>query len=427
MLIQFGVENFRSIKEYVILSLKADRTDSMHESILINKNDELILPVVSIYGANAAGKSNIIKALDTAIKIIKFSESRQFGTKLHEIVPFMLDEESKYKPTSFDFIFLFDDVKYRYGFTANVDRIVDEYLYIYHSVRPSKIFERKNTNDFTFGQSYSKELNPIISKTTDNKLFLSTATIWNATATKKPFTWFMSKIEVIQSGNLEHNALILLEQNKDNLKEFLLNSLKEADLNIGDFSFKSQNVEINDLQTEMFPPGLLEFFEQNGGFQGPFKKYEINTSHLITNETGEKKWYSLPLEEESAGTQKMFYLIAVLNEAVSEGKTVIIDEIEISLHPKLVEFIVSMYQYAKINKNQSQLIFTTHNVSLLTLKIFRRDQIYFVEKSHLNANTDLYSLDEFSPRKNENIRKGYLQGKYGAIPIVYTDIEDTLW
>ena len=131
------------------------------------------------------------------------------------------------------------------------------------------------------------------------------------------------------------------------------------------------------------------------------------------------------LQEESLGTQSLFFFSPVLKEAFEQGKVVIVDEIDKSLHPLLVEFIIKLFNDSKTNKNNAQLIFNTHDTNLLSLDNFRRDQIWFVEKEPKKGTTDLYPLDDFSVRKTENIQKGYLNGRYGAIPFLVTG--DSLW
>jgi hypothetical protein len=148
---------------------------------------------------------------------------------------------------------------------------------------------------------------------------------------------------------------------------------------------------------------------------------KITTGHTVINTKGEKEEYQLTLQEESLGTQQLFFYGPILKDAFEKGKTIVLDEIDKSMHPSIVKFIINLFRDPEINKNGAQLIATTHETGLLSLDMFRRDQIYFTEKDAKTGVTDLYSLDEFSVRKTENIEKGYLMGRYGAIPFLQTE------
>ena len=148
-------------------------------------------------------------------------------------------------------------------------------------------------------------------------------------------------------------------------------------------------------------------------------------TYEVTNDEGNMENYELNLNNESSGTQILFSFAPILKDVFENGKILVIDEIERSLHPSLVEMIIKFFHNPKINKGNAQLIFNTHDTNLLSLEMFRRDQIWFAEKDPKKGATDLYPLDDFSVRKNENIQKGYLNGRYGAIPFVATG--DSLW
>ena len=150
-------------------------------------------------------------------------------------------------------------------------------------------------------------------------------------------------------------------------------------------------------------------------------KTEVKAGHIITGENGIKKEYSLSLQEESLGTIQLFYFAPILKKTLETGKVLIIDELDKSLHPFIVKFLVNLFRNPDVNQNGAQLIFTTHDTTLLSLDVFRRDQIYFTEKDAQTGITDLYSLDDFAVRKDENIEKGYLLGRYGAIPYLHTE------
>jgi AAA15 family ATPase/GTPase len=424
MLIQFSVRNFMSIKNEVILSMSAGK-DRAHRENLISFEKEAILPSAAIYGANAAGKSNISKAMTAALIIIRSSNTRQINEKIPMITPFMLDDTSRFQPSHFDFIFTFGGRKYAYGFSADADKVSDEYLYEYRTARPSKVFERTNTRNYWFTKKDEREFSGYVEKTSDNKLFLATATAWNCNRTKDPYLWLAEGLDTYDGNSLQPYAMDALENDEDgSLKRFLTELLQKADINISGYAFKTRDITGEEIAHVPLPPGIdfSKILEEN--VAGKIKQYEIVTDHLIETEAGVKN-FQLPFAIESEGTKHLFFFGTIIKKALEKGKTIIIDEIDNSLHPLLVNAIIGLFNNKEFNPFGAQLIFNTHDVSLLNLDIFRRDQVYFTEKASGTGITDLYSLDEFSPRKTENIRKGYLQGRYGAIPVI--ELGDQKW
>ena len=192
MLIQFSVENFASFKEKAVLSLEPSK-DSEHPENKNSIGDYQSLNTIAIYGANASGKTSLFKAFLTAIYIIKASNSSQVNQAL-PLIPFKFDEKCVREPSSFEFIFVAEDGKrYVYGFSADSQRIYEEYLYMYKTRRPTMIFEREKGNRYEFTQY--KELEPLTQWNTENKLFLATATMWNAQITKIPFQWLAECVD----------------------------------------------------------------------------------------------------------------------------------------------------------------------------------------------------------------------------------------
>ena len=416
MLIQFTVKNFRSIKNELILSMIAGQNDEHNENLIQYKNEK-ILPSVAIFGANAAGKTNIFKALDAAIRTIVSSNGRQINEKMPWIIPFLFDKKSAAEPTDFDFIFTVNGKKYQYGFKADDNVIYEEYLYEYKTARASLIFERENVDEFSFTQNTSK-LKELVSKNSRNKLFLATATSWNSELTREAYLWLSEKINVFEEDIVGHPAIMdSFENENESLKPFIKTLLKNADINIYDYSFESRD-------TKGFPP----FFnislpdEIKNSLTTVGKEFKISTTHRFKNSEGTHD-YELPMKMESAGTERLFFLGPVIKHALDRGKTIVMDEIDNSLHPLLMDYIIEIFNNRESNPNGAQLIFNTHSMKSLNLDIFRRDQIYFVNKDVADGSTELYSLDEFSVRKKENIYKNYLLGRYGAIPnIGYEDL-----
>lgn len=413
MLIQFSVENFMSFKNKAVLSFSAGNESLLPENEFKVENERL-LKSIALYGANAAGKSSFYKALTASIVMIRTSQKKQIGEKIFELIPYKFDEKSIKSPSKFEFIFINNGIKYIYGFSATMDRIIDEYLYKYTSAKPSLIFKRENTSEYKFPKKDEKILKELQEKTIENKLFLSTATSWNYEETKNAFLWFAKKIDTYKHGFNIVNTDKLKNDPDGTLKRFVLNVLKAADINISDYEIRSFPIDINSIMSNI-PYGLaIQMQSEKGPIVGVTDR--IFTKHKIINENGEFKEYELDINEESDGTQAIFYFSSELRDSLIGGKTIIVDEIDSSLHPLLVEFIVKLFNSKEINKSNAQIMFITHDTNLLNLDTLRRDQIYMVEKDNDTGVSELYSLDEFSVRKKENIQKGYLQGRYGAIP-----------
>lgn len=419
MLLQFNLTNYMSFKDEAILSMFASK-DKEHEESLIQFQKEFILPSISIYGANASGKTNINKALVFAILFVRNSNQMQVNQKIN-VVPFLLDETSRFEKSKFDFIFVHNDIKYEYGFVVDQDKVYEEYLYEYRTNKPSMIFERSNVNIYKYTSNTRKELSSIETKNTDNKLFLSTATLWNASCTKNPFLWFSEGIDVFDSNNLEHFFIESFEkETNENTKNFMKKLIKNADLNIVDFNFEIKNADVSKIQ---LPPGIQLDNNIANQLLDNVKEWRLSTLHQVI-ENGKIRRYEFPFQFESKGTINFFYLGPVLLNALKTGKTIVIDEIDSGLHPKLVMYLIGLFNNRTENPKGAQLIFNTHDIVQLSLNQFRRDQIYFVEKDNFTGTSTLYSLDEYSPRKTENVGKGYLQGRFGAVPeIGFEEIE----
>lgn len=409
MLIEFSVKNFLSFKDKAILSMEKGNGDENIDNIIFNDITDLVKNA-AIYGANASGKSNILKAFTCAILMIRNSNLMSVGEKWSYIKPFLFDETSKNKPSEFEFTFITNNVKYKYFFSADQNRIYEESLDAYNSQKPTNIFTRKDTNIYEFSNDKNK-LASLAANNTENKLFLSTATTWNYEKTKDAFLWFTKTIDTYDSFNKIMDKDLIDYSENEELKKFSLKLLKEADILIKNISVNYEEKEIEGTIADMPIIPIV-------------KKVDIELEHEVVDEENNIHTYKLNFKDESSGTKVLFAFAPFLKRAFEETKVIIVDELEKSMHPKLVEFIVKLFNNKDINKVNSQLIFTTHATNLLNLEILRRDQIWFVEKNPLNGNSELYPLDSFSVRKDENIQKGYINGRYGAVPFI-KDID--LW
>lgn len=386
MLLQFSVTNHRSIKETAVISMKAAADKTMKEILISPDGKKELVPVMAIYGANAAGKSNVIHALLLMREMICGNYAKPLKGAELPYEPFaFVDGETK--PTAFEIIYYNDGIKYAYGFSFNKNRIIDEYLYHWPNGREALVFSREK-DKYEFRESIQEQLT-LAGRTSDNRLYLTTSNEWNCAQTEKAYLWFQKNLRGVIATGVSNEATIAAIREGGDEKKRILKEMMLADFGIC-------NVELT----------------------GTKEKPIISTVHRLTDSNGEQKQYTLLLGQESVGTQRFFSRIGLWMEAINSGAVLVVDEIEASMHPLLTRHLIEMIQDQTVNQNHAQLIFTTHDTGLLDLKLLRRDQIWFAEKDEKSMQTDIYALTEFSPRKDENIAKGYLQGRYGAIPFI---------
>ena len=342
--------------------------------------------------------------------MLRSSNSVDINAKL-PLIPFKLDKGSVNKPSEFEIKFILDETRYVYGFIADKDKIYDEYLYYYPNGRETKIFDRTNINEYSYTQKDEKILREIEAKNAQNKFFLATATNWNFDKTKAAYNFLTNGIGTCNNLEILKNmAYKMYETNPDYLKDFAIDFLQKADFNIEDYQISQIDVPGE------FLTAIPEFITKT--LPDKPKAYQVLFKHKNSDNY-------LSIDEESLGTQMIFAFIPFLADSLKNKKVLIIDELDKSLHPFLVQYIVEIFNDAEINKNGSQLIFNTHDTNLLDLNILRRDQIWFTEKNSETGESDLYSLSDFSVRKQENVEKGYMLGRYGAVPFIKNDFN--LW
>lgn len=406
MLIEFNVENFRSINEKITLSMVSTKDKSL-ENNLIKTNvlkDDFLLKSASIYGANASGKTNVLLALGLLRNLVMKSHTNQKGISI-PYSPFKLDKSSLSKPTKISIVFIKDNVRYLYVLSFNRERVITECLYHYPKNQKKNIFERKKTLEYKFVIDEKKQ-KFISERTLPNVLYLSKATQENYEPLSKVFDWFKDNLRLVASTDhpslAEYTARML---NKESTKNLILNALLVADVGIDDVSVKVEKITPDKLSKDI----PLEFKKLIFRDKKEIEETKINTIH---------KGVIFDFEEESSGTQRLFSLIGPAIDALKNGRILVVDELDVKLHHLLCVFLINLFHDIKQNKKNAQLIFTTHNMNLLDLDLFRRDQIWFTEKNYKTGSTDLYSLVEYSPRKDKNIERGYLAGKYGALPFI---------
>jgi len=429
MLVEFSVENYRSIQEKQTLSMVAADNETMLDSntFPVPNNDDLrLVTSAAIYGPNASGKSNLLKAIQVLKNLVIKSASRmQIGDKL-PIEPFRLNSETAKKPSSFEVIFILDDIRYEYGVSLNRERVFEEWLIAYPNEVQENWFAREYLPDnpkfepnegykWSFGKGLKGEKRRIQKFVRSNSLFISHAAQNNHPQLTGVFDFFEDEINMIPLTErplvTEYNSSIRICEKDNKFHEQIVNLLIEADTGISNIRFERESIDDNiQLLVQDF---LKEFEDIKDANTLEIDFMKVITIHKMNDSNSE---IELAIDDESAGTKRLFYIAGYLLWVLEYGEVLIIDEIDRSLHPVLSKALLKMFNNPEINKNNAQLIFTTHDTTLLDSELFRPDQIWFTEKD--NSMTKLYSLFDFRPREDESLQKGYLLGRYGAIPFI---------
>ena len=405
MVLQIRLSNFFSINEEVVLDMQAASLQTRESKDLLGNtfvcNDERLLKIVAIYGANASGKSNIIKAIRACVQMIFESHNYNENT-MFAFTPFKFGGVGK--PSRFYIRFLIDGVEYEYSFTLTKTEIITEELYYYPIGRKKLVFardERKGPDKkdiYEFRSAIRRPMD-VAGNTSKKTLFVSRASQMDRDVAKDVFRYFNERFILSYFGYNSYSIESLLNENKD----LILKVLKAADSDIIDI--RSQH-ELRSLTTAVFDPLSNQLLSRDD-IQKP--QLKITTFHRNNPEVP-FDFYS----EESSGTQEFFHMMLTILNIIKGNKVLLIDEISMGLHVNLVEYILNLFHQSE----SAQLIFSTHNTNLLNMRKLRKDQVYFVNKRD-DGSSDLYSLFDFKDfRENMDAEKAYLQGRFDAIPYI---------
>lgn len=433
MLIEFRFRNYRSFRDDVVLSMEATGLGCFKNS-LITYNNTKILPGVAIFGKNGGGKSNVIRAFWLAVQFIKNAQRTQHENAPVPVDPFMLNDTSPKLPSEFEFIYTIGDIKYWYTFGATREKIIMESLYHAPKGQKALVFSRENQR-FSFTED--KPRRRLISETVaENQLFFSIACTMNDAACVNAMKWFRERL-FFSRDYADIPKQLVDFSNDENMLKAISDYAKAADLGIEDIEYKLDSEEVEyriDGETAEdtldFPKGIPEgvkaalaqfvhtLSEVSDNSEAKLKLGQVKATpfHQGQSKDGSLRLYPLELSDESDGTRKLMSIAPAIESALKKGGVLLVDELERELHPMLVNFILAKFQSKAANPNGAQIIFTTHNTELMNMEFLRKDQIYFTDKNREDGSTELYSISEFATKTAENIRKGYLLGKYGAIP-----------
>ena len=380
MVLEFRLKNVFSFRDEITLDLQAAKIQTEKgkalSANLFTINGEQILKSVSIFGANASGKSNVIKGIKACVNMIRSSHTYNENT-IFQVAPFKFDGYER-QPSSFYVRFILDGIEYEYSFSMTQTEILTEQLFYYPRGRRSLVFTRDETKGpdkkdiYEFKQAIKRPMD-VAANTSRKTLFVSRASQMDRDIAKKVFLFFTEDVV------LDYKAAAMpVEDFMKTQKEHILDILNTADSDIVDIKIQG-----NSLKT---------FHKSN-----PDIAFDFDT-------------------EESEGTKTLFQMMLGIIDIIRNGRTLLMDEIDTSLHPNLVEYIINLFN----RSNHAQLIYTTHNTHLLNTDFQRRDQVYFVNKRE-DGCSELYSLYDFKDfRDNYDMEKAYLQGRFDAIPYLST-------
>ncbi len=418
MLIEFSVENYKSIAERQTLSLVAGTRSKKSRSTSFETGNSLapyLLNLASIFGANGAGKSNIVLGLEFIQDMVTYYPNRLSALDKIPTVPYKLDSCFIHEPSEFEIIFIHNEILYQFGFAVNRDRVISEWL-----------FEKPNKKGSTLKELYRREFDETENKylyeypsprltghkkvweesTGKNTLFLATAVKMNSEVLQNAYEWFYTQLRPLSSKfgfNDEFTSKQVIEKkNKGKILDFLA----AADTNIHDLEIEEVEVEYDDRLQEMFSREIIEKFKEQ-----TLTSFNVQTVHKMRD----NNLCKLELSEESEGSQKIYSYSGLWLDVLENGKVLIIDELHRSLHPNALRFLISMFMDPQINKKNAQLVFTTHDTSILISHLLNNDQIWFVEKGK-NLASELFNASDFNSREFSTMQKAYLDGRFGAVP-----------
>lgn len=436
MIIDFSIQNFGPIKDEITLSFEASNDEYLQDYYVIEPKKGLrLLKLGLIYGANASGKTTILKALSTLHELML----RPLRRKSMNIIfmPFRLDNENQNKPTIFKLNFIQNKIHYSLEIKYTNEAVVFEELYFYNPNR--ELIFRRNTN-------IEKQLSLIefgekIEINEGQKNVLEANTLWNNTVMggylktnfeshemQDVYNWFSSKLKNMILPVSSLSGFVSRKINRNEIdKKRVINLLKKADFNISDIVIKKQREEINNIRIEKIKNDLSIDNEEKQELINQISNEDLISDTVFRHELTNTNHFLLSFNEESSGTQRYYELAGILDIMINTESIFPVDEIESSLHPELLKhFLLSFLA----NSEQSQLIATTHNRELLLEReILRNDAVWFTEKKN-DGSSDLFSLDDFNSsdiRTTSSVYDAYKIGKLGATPNLsdyYIDIDD---
>ena len=416
MLLRFRVSNYASIRDEAELSLVAA---TRHEDIAVRPADGPgleVLPVAAIYGANASGKSNVVEALFFMREaILESHQSWRPGSPIKRRA-FKLDSSSRHDRTMFGIDFVVEGVRYEYGFSLSDYEVSNEWLLSFPNKRERLLFDRRAGAGIEFGPSLTGLRRNIEKLMRPNSLYLSTAAANNHPQLSKIYNWFSTAVFPVRAG-IGLDSSVTLDEWQHNNRAPLRDLLRYADTGVIDLEVDESAKQVAERAVEK----MQEFLRRATDPDVPKIDSLTVPPTIEFIHHGSDAVARLAMNEESSGTLAWLLLVGPVVAALREGGLLVVDELDARLHPLLAAHLLNLFQSPETNTNGAQLLFNTHNVSLLGPPApgrLRRDQVWFTEKGD-NGATRLTALAEYRVRDGlENVEKRYLSGRYGAIPFL---------
>lgn len=398
MLLNFTVSNYRVFKDPASLSMEATFDKSHPDNVIVSEAlKKRVLRTSVIYGANASGKTTFLNALSLMRNFVLSSAGHMPGVQLNH-VPFAFDKDSLKKPTLLEADFVTNGMRYTYGFSYNRSCIVEEHLFAYPNQKKKLVFARKRQSfEFT---SNKKDQEANAKKVRDNVLYLSVAAQFNHPESLEVYNWFMKKLFTVVNNNPSYLEQTLRFAKKNpRFKKLVMKASRIADFGIVDVYDRA---DMKEAQTAPLSDVLIP---------------EISDIWVSHSASGRK--VDMPISAESSGTIRFLNIIGPAIAALTDGQTLIVDEIDLSFHTDVCLWLVKLFMDPEENKNGAQLIFNTHDVELMNQELFRRDQVWFSIKDWEAYDADLRRLSDYKGiRKDLDLRKAYLNGVFGAKPFI---------
>ncbi|WP_149895988.1 AAA family ATPase [Agrobacterium rosae] len=413
MILRFSALNHLSFKNEVEISFIATSLKDSEAGLIATESagpNKAILPGGIIYGANAAGKSNLIAAISCMRSIVIDSHVNAGPDDRLPYSPFALEEERLREPTVFDIDFLIEDVRYNYSFTYDAETIHHETLLSFPYGRAQLLFEREG-NTFRFGRKLRGRNQIIAELTRPNSLFLSSAT-QNDHDDLTPVYRFFSDLRFSTSVSVSGSAAPSKPEDVDPRAIRFLNAIGTG---VVDFRLEPDIIpEVNKAFTQDFKQLVEKHFQAKTPDDVFFDRYKLQLAHRKSD--GGTAF--LDFARESAGTRRLLFLLTSIFRVIDRGGVILVDELDASLHTQAFELVLAMFCKREYNRKGAQIIATVHDTNILTSDFMRRDQIWFAEKDRSGA-TDMYALSDIKLRASDNFERGYLEGRFGALP--YTE------
>ncbi len=411
MLLRFAVSNYFSLRDLQVLDLTATKLKDENTGLIecLASPTGSILPAVVMYGANASGKSNYIAAMNTMRNLVLGSHTKFGPNDALPFHPFALDHESSKSPTHFEVDFVIDGIRYHYGFELTDKVFKSEWLYSFPKSRSRLLFKREGDH-FDFGRELKGQNRNIAAMTRANSLFLSAATQNNHKQLSRIFSYFKT-IRVFMIG-ITQGTKVSAYLSRNGLDPRVIAFLDNLDTGVIGYHITDNRISkvFLNFRRDMFASARKIFDESFNAEPEEIEKiYEL--AHR--GESGETFYFDLDLE--STGTLRLLVVLSEIFRALDDGSSIYIDEIDTSLHTYACEALLKLFCSPETNLNGAQLIATTHDTNLMKSSLLRRDQVWLTKKGSDGA-TELYPLINFRTRASDNIKKGYLQGRFGAIP-----------